>query len=150
MRVVFKAHRLCVSLHCRLESNKEEESAQPSTEAYQVSSTVQGYLAHNKTPFPIGPYRNARAVERRDSAGDVERHSMGRLRGNAPLATQHRATRLPTPRELHDTRSCFDRHAALSLNPPAAEPYSRTMPRLLGSGGGFLRARSPCTRAQSR
>ena len=62
--LVFKAHRLCVSLNSRIESNKEEEEEGSCREglggcegvevrgavAVGAGVGVQGYLAHKKTP----------------------------------------------------------------------------------------------------
>jgi len=48
--LVFKAHRLCVSLNSRLESNKEEEEEEEGT--WRRCMYVQGYLVHKKMSPP--------------------------------------------------------------------------------------------------
>ena len=60
-RLVFKAHRLCVSLNSRLESNKEEEELGGARvwvlglgfgDRIRSARGLQGFLAHKKTPPP--------------------------------------------------------------------------------------------------
>ena len=49
--LVFEAHRLFVSLNCRLESKEEKKKSLGRSRARR---SLQGYLAHKKPPPPVG------------------------------------------------------------------------------------------------
>jgi len=136
----FKAHRLCVSLNSRLESNKEEEAvclfARHTPECLAV-----GISPEVGQPAPSSRYRcranSAHIRQSRPESGlglQVKvRNTFKVVRKRLCTAPRSRRNRVAFEHQLATGRSVFIGYRGTSLirNRRRLGPYSRTMPRAL-------------------